>query len=75
MSEVLELWGRDPVLLVDDLTGDPHFKGKSSYAPTQAVFERNDPDAPEIQFFEDIPTGEWMWRVQVSTIRIRIKEI
>ena len=65
MSEVLDLWARDPVCVVADLVSDPHFDGKSSYAPTQAVFERDGPDAPEIQFFEDIPTGEWMWRVQV----------
>ncbi|KAH9912446.1 uncharacterized protein B0H18DRAFT_1127164 [Fomitopsis serialis] len=64
MSEVLDLWARDPVAVVADLAGDPHFEGKSSFEPTQVVFERDGPDAPEIQFYEDIPTGEWMWRLQ-----------
>lgn len=39
MQEVVDLWARDPVKVVTDLTGDPHFKGKSSYELTQVVFK------------------------------------
>ena len=62
VQEIVNLWARDPVKVVADLTGNPHFKGKSSYEPMQVVLERDGPDAPEICFF----WGHGHWGLDVA---------
>lgn len=72
-TEKLDLWARDPVEVIADLIGNPEFKTNMSFEPYEEVEveESNigDSEVDGDQYFEDIASAQWMWRVQVSSSR------
>ena len=63
LTEEHELWRRDPVECIQELIGNPAFKDYVSYIP-EPVY--TDADGTT-QIFDEMWTGDWWWKMQVST--------
>lgn len=63
MTEVLDLWVRDPMAVIADLIGNPEFKDDLTYEPSW-TYEEEDGKIVE-EFIDDMPSAKWMWELQV----------
>ena len=61
MSEVLDLWRRDPVECVRELIGNPAFRAVMGYSP-ERIF--SDPDLLN-RVIDEMWSADWWWEVQV----------
>lgn len=62
LEEEHELWMRNPVECIVDLIGNPAFREFMGYSP-ERVFDAEDGSN---QMFDEMWTGEWWWKMQVS---------
>jgi hypothetical protein len=62
-KEVIELWRRDPVECIRELIGNPAFQGHMRYAPERLYKDKDGKN----QVFDEMWTGEWWWKTQVSS--------
>jgi hypothetical protein len=61
-SEDVELWHRDPVECIQELMGNPTFKGKQCYAPHKVYKNENGTNRE----YSEMWTCDWWWNLQVS---------
>ena len=71
VTEVLELWHRDPVECIAKILGNPSFKGHQAYSP-EHHFRKNDGINHE---YSEMWTADWWWNVQVSILDIYFKDL
>lgn len=66
-TETLDLWGRDPNEVIADLMGNSELGEGMSFEPAQKfwVNEGQGEDVNIEEVFDDIPSGRWMWNLQV----------
>ncbi len=62
MSELLELWHRDPVECVRELIGNPAFRDSMQFAP-ERLYED---ELGKQEVWNEMWTGQWWWETQVS---------
>ncbi|KAM5544364.1 hypothetical protein V8D89_002024 [Ganoderma adspersum] len=62
MTEVLDLWVRDPMAVITDLIGNPEFKDDLTYESSW-TYEEEDGKIVE-EFVDDMPSAKWMWELQ-----------
>ena len=66
MIEDNELWVRDPVDCIRELIGNPAFRDHMAYA-CQKVFADKE---GKNRIFDEMWTGDWWWKTQVSITEI-----
>lgn len=66
LQEVLEIWHRDPVELVQELVGNPNFKNYLRWSAEQRF---RDEDG-NIREYREMSSGDWWWNTQVRYICI-----
>lgn len=64
-AEELELWLRDPVACICELIGNPSFQGKIAYAHEKVHLDCQG----RTRRYDEMWTGNWWWRTQVSTLK------
>lgn len=63
MTEVLDLWRRNPIECIRELIGNPAFRNAMGYGP-----ERQFADEEMLErILDEMWTGNWWWDVQVSS--------
>ena len=74
MTDVLDLWVRDPMAMIADLIGNPEFKDDMHYAPVEETVEQvlGDLDSVEREvvreyIFTDFVNTDWWRRVMVRS--------
>ncbi|KAI0308623.1 hypothetical protein OF83DRAFT_1089675, partial [Amylostereum chailletii] len=60
MMEDIEIWYWDPVKCIEELIGNPTFRGFISYAPEKLYEDM----ARERQVYEEMLSGNWWWNMQ-----------
>lgn len=61
VTEVVELWRRDPIDCVKELFSNPAFKDKTSYKPRKVFTDESRTERVYGEMWE----GEWWWTMQV----------
>lgn len=64
MAQVLDLWRRNPMAVIQELIGNPAFRDAMSYTP-ERVFE--DEEKME-RVIDEMCTADWWWDIQVSVV-------
>lgn len=59
-----ELWMRNPVEVIHQIIGNPALKNDLAYAPVQIFTDESQRE----QVFNEMNTGHWWWRTQVSSL-------
>ncbi|KAH9939740.1 uncharacterized protein BXZ73DRAFT_43384 [Epithele typhae] len=63
ITEALDLWGRNPVHLIEDLIGNPEFDGEMAYEP-RCEYEVSEDGGVAMEYIDDMHSGKWMSEVQ-----------
>jgi len=61
VTEIVELWFRDPIECIQGLIGNPMFRENVSYVP-QKVFMSG---SGMTRIYDEAWTGDWWWTTQV----------
>jgi hypothetical protein len=71
LSENVELWMRDPVECVKELVGNPAFKDFMSFVPERVYTNEKGTN----RIYDEMWTGDWWWKTQVSFAKALIIEL
>lgn len=61
LTEVVELWSRNPVECVRELIGNPAFRDMMAYAPERVYLDEEGKE----RVIDEMWTADWWWRTQV----------
>lgn len=64
MTETVDLWMRDILEVIKELVANSEFSQCTSWAPYQEL-EVDEKGETTDRFFEDMPSADWWWEVQV----------
>ncbi|KAJ3551364.1 hypothetical protein NM688_g4745 [Phlebia brevispora] len=60
MTEILDLWRRDPVECIRELIGNPAFREVMAYAPERVFADRE----MATRILDEMWTADWWWEIQ-----------
>ncbi|EPQ50020.1 hypothetical protein GLOTRDRAFT_51190, partial [Gloeophyllum trabeum ATCC 11539] len=59
-TEDVELWTRDPLVVIRELLGNPDFRNGMAYAPEHVYADAN----RARRIYDEMWTGDWWWKTQ-----------
>lgn len=63
LVEYLDVWHRNPIDVIKDLLGNPHFKDSLQWS----AIRRYRDNKGKVQEFSEMSTGDWWWETQVCS--------
>jgi len=69
-AKELELWLHNPVTCIRELIGNPSFHGEIAYALEKVYLDCQGRTC----HYDEMWTGDWWWRTQVSNLKLESME-